>query len=35
MDVRIREFHDALIGSGSMPLDILERHLPHWLDQQR
>lgn len=31
----IREFHDALIGSGPMPLDILERRMRVWTDQTR
>jgi uncharacterized protein (DUF885 family) len=29
----IREFHDALIGSGPMPLDILERRMRRWREQ--
>jgi uncharacterized protein (DUF885 family) len=29
----IREFHDALIGSGPMPLDILERRMRRWSEQ--
>jgi uncharacterized protein (DUF885 family) len=29
----IREFHDALIGSGPMPLDILERRMHRWSEQ--
>lgn len=29
----IREFHDALIGSGPMPLDILERRMRRWRDR--
>ena len=29
----IREFHDALIGSGPMPLDILERRMRRWQQQ--
>ncbi len=31
----IREFHDALIGSGPMPLDILERRMRRWVELQR
>ncbi|GFE79931.1 hypothetical protein GCM10011487_19310 [Steroidobacter agaridevorans] len=30
----IREFHDALIGSGPMPLDILERRMRRWAQEQ-
>ncbi|HEY5756570.1 MAG TPA: DUF885 domain-containing protein, partial [Steroidobacter sp.] len=30
----IREFHDALIGSGPMPLDILERRMRRWTQGQ-
>lgn len=29
----IREFHDALIGSGPMPLDILEPRMRGWSEQ--
>lgn len=31
----IREFHDALIGGGPMPLDILERRMLRWVEQSR
>jgi len=31
----IRSFHDLLIGSGSLPLPILERRVDGWTDQRR
>jgi uncharacterized protein (DUF885 family) len=30
----IRDFHDAVLRSGAMPLDILEWHVDHWLESQ-
>src|SRR5262249_21313618 len=26
----IRDFHDAVLGSGGMPLEVLDWHLAHW-----
>jgi uncharacterized protein (DUF885 family) len=31
----IRTFHDALLGAGALPLDILERRMDAWIEQQR
>lgn len=30
----IREFHDTIVGSGSMPLEILEQHVNRWIDSR-
>jgi uncharacterized protein (DUF885 family) len=30
----IRSFHDMILGGGAVPLDILERHVDHWIKQQ-
>jgi uncharacterized protein (DUF885 family) len=27
----LRDFHDAVVGGGGMPLDVLEWHVEHWL----
>ena len=34
-DFDIREFHDAVLENGSVPLDILESHINDWITQQR
>jgi prolyl oligopeptidase len=31
----IREFHDAMLGSGALPLDILEQRMRLWIVEQR
>ncbi len=31
----IRKFHDAVLGSGSLPLDILEKHVDWFIAQQK
>jgi uncharacterized protein (DUF885 family) len=31
----IRRFHDALIGSGSMPLAVLEKHIDWWIGEEK
>lgn len=31
----IRAFHDALLGAGALPLDILEQRMDAWIEQQR
>ncbi|HMC17176.1 MAG TPA: DUF885 family protein, partial [Albitalea sp.] len=31
----IRAFHDMLLGSGALPLDVLETNVRHWIAAQR
>jgi uncharacterized protein (DUF885 family) len=31
----IRRFHDAVLGSGSLPPDILTRHIDWWIERER
>jgi uncharacterized protein (DUF885 family) len=31
----IKEFHDVVLGSGSLPLDILERNVTNWIADKR
>ena len=33
-DFDIRAFHDALLGAGATPLDVLEARMDQWLEQQ-
>ena len=30
----IRSFHDELLNSGAIPLDLLENHINHWINNQ-
>lgn len=31
----IRRFHEAVIGSGSMPMTVLEKHIGWWIEQEK
>jgi uncharacterized protein (DUF885 family) len=31
----LRRFHDAVLGSGSLPLSVLERHVEWWIAQEK
>jgi uncharacterized protein (DUF885 family) len=31
----IKEFHDVVLGSGALPLDILERHVTDWITRSK
>ena len=31
----IRGFHDAVLGGGAMPLDLLERRVDQWIESER
>jgi len=34
-DFDLREFHDAILENGSVPLDVLEQHINQWIDDQK
>jgi uncharacterized protein (DUF885 family) len=31
----LRAFHDALLGDGPLPLDVLEANMNRWIDAQK
>ncbi len=34
-DFDVRDFHDALLGAGALPLDILQQRMDEWIAEQR
>jgi len=30
---QLRKFHDQLLGSGALPMDVIERKMPTWMDE--
>ena len=34
-DFDLREFHDAILENGSVPLDVLEQHIKQWIAEQK
>ena len=31
----VRRFHDAVLGSGAMPMTVLRKHVDWWIDQEK
>ena len=34
-DFNIKEFHDAILLDGALPLDILESKIDHWIEKNK
>ena len=34
-DFDIRGFHDAILGGGALPLDLLERRIDQWIEEEK
>ena len=34
-DFDIRGFHDAILGGGALPLDLLERRIGQWIEEEK
>jgi uncharacterized protein (DUF885 family) len=31
----VRRFHDAVLGSGAMPMSVLRKHIDWWIDREK
>ena len=34
-DFELRDFHEAILENGSLPMDVLEEHIDWWIEQQK